>query len=362
MINIVWENVIFLRAPFRKVGIKNMDTCWGIHAGKTGDADSLFLNKKDSCVAIGWDEMGDLSKIPDDREIFKKKLVEAYPTTKKGAINTVAGMPYRFKYEMQIGDYVVYPSIADRMVHIGRIIGNYQYKPEISQSYCNMRPVEWIKAVPRTNISQGALYEIGSALSLFQVKNYVDDILKYLDSNIVDINPQSIVDDEDDTIDDVFANIESTTSDFIFKKLFTELKGFTFEPFVAHILNIIGYNTRVTKKSGDGGIDIIAFKDELGIEPPIIKVQVKCVEGAIGAPAVQALYGNVENGEYGLFITLGDFTKQAGDFAKNKTNLRLMDGQELVNLILKNYEKLDSKYKAIIPLKNVYIPTQIENY
>ena len=30
-------------------------------------------------------------------------------------------------------------------------------------------------------------------------------------------------------------------------------------------------------------------------------------------------------------------------------------------IILKNYEKLDSKYKAIIPLKNVYIPTQIEN-
>ncbi|GLB28160.1 hypothetical protein LAD12857_00830 [Lacrimispora amygdalina] len=105
----------------------------------------------------------------------------------------------------------------------------------------------------------------------------------------------------------------------------------------------------------------MAFKDELGIEPPIIKVQLKCVEGAIGAPAVQALYGNVEVGEYGLFITLGDFTKQAMDFAKTKTNLRLMDGQEFVNIILKNYEKLDSKYKAIIPLKNVYIPTQIEN-
>lgn len=67
----------------------------------------------------------------------------------------------------------------------------------------------------------------------------------------------------------------------------------------------------------------MAFKDELGIEPPIIKVQVKYVEGAIGAPAVQALYGNVENGEYGLLITLGDFTKQAEDFAKTKTNLNL---------------------------------------
>ena len=125
----------------------------------------------------------------------------------------------------------------------------------------------------------------------------MDDILKFLDVNISAYIGQAAIESDDNTIDDIFANVEETTSDFVFKKLFTELKGFAFEPFAAHILNIIGYNTRVTKKSGDGGIDIVAFKDELGIEPPIIKVQVKCVEGAIGAPAVQALYGNVEIGE-----------------------------------------------------------------
>ena len=338
-----------------------MDICWGIHAGKTGDADKIFLDKKNPCVAIGWEDMGDLSNLANDRELFKKKLVEAYPDTKKGAINTVAGMTYRFRHEMQIGEYVIYPSVKDRMVYIGKITGGYKYDPNVSKSYCNIRSVEWLKSIPRTSISQGALYEMGSALSLFQVKNYLDDVLKFL--NISNGSTPTMVSEDasDDTIDDVFANIEDTTSDFIFKKLYAELKGFAFEPFIAHILNIIGYNTRVTKKSGDGGVDIVAFKDELGIEPPIIKVQVKCVEGAIGAPAVQALYGNVETGEYGLFITLGDFTKQAGDFAKVKTNLRLMDGQEVVNIILKNYEKLDSKYKAIIPLKNVYIPTQIEN-
>ena len=203
-----------------------MDICWGIHAGKTGDADKLFLSNTKPCIAIGWDAMGDFSSIQNDRDAFKKKLVEAYPNTKKGAINTVAGMPYRFRYEMQIGDYVVYPSISDRMVHIGKIIGEYEYKPEISQGYCNMRSVEWIKAVPRTNISQGALYEIGSALSLFQVKNYVDDILKFIDSKNISIENeiQNNTDSEDDTIDDVFGNIEETTSDFIFKKLYTELK------------------------------------------------------------------------------------------------------------------------------------------
>lgn len=336
-----------------------MEICWGIHAGKTGDADSLFLNSNHPCIAIGWDAMGDLSGIADDREAFKKRLVEVYPDTKAGAINTVAGMPYRFCYEMKIGDYVVYPSTRDKKIHIGKIKGDYEYKPSLSKTYCNVRKVEWLKAVPRTSVSQGALYEIGSALSLFQVKNYVDDVLKFLDeSDAADVTTTI---NGDEMIEDVFSNIENTTKDFIFKKLYSELKGFAFESFVAHILEIIGYNTRVTKKSGDGGVDIIAFKDELGIEPPIIKVQVKCVEGSIGAPVVSALFGNVGIGEYGLFVTLGAFTKQAEDFAKNKANLRLIDGDELVDIILKNYERLDSKYKAIIPLKNVYIPTQVEN-
>jgi restriction system protein len=81
----------------------------------------------------------------------------------------------------------------------------------------------------------------------------VDDILKFLDVNISANNGQATIEGDDNTIDDIFANFEETTSDFVFKKLFAELKGFAFEQFVAHILNIVGYNTRITKKSGDGG-------------------------------------------------------------------------------------------------------------
>lgn len=35
-------------------------TLWGIHAGRTGDADSLFLEK--NVVAIGWAGLGDLGR------------------------------------------------------------------------------------------------------------------------------------------------------------------------------------------------------------------------------------------------------------------------------------------------------------
>lgn len=39
------------------------------------------------------------------------------------------------------------------------------------------------------------------------------------------------------------------------------------------LLRAMGYRTTVTQKSGDGGVDVIASRDPLGIEPPIIKVQ-----------------------------------------------------------------------------------------
>jgi restriction system protein len=36
---------------------------WGMHGGRSGDADTLFLTK--GFVAIGWDDAGDLSKMGD---------------------------------------------------------------------------------------------------------------------------------------------------------------------------------------------------------------------------------------------------------------------------------------------------------
>ncbi len=39
----------------------NDTTLWGIHAGKSGDADTLFLKKH--CIGVGWVKMGDLSAL-----------------------------------------------------------------------------------------------------------------------------------------------------------------------------------------------------------------------------------------------------------------------------------------------------------
>ena len=89
-------------------------------------------------------------------------------------------------------------------------------------------------------------------------------------------------------------------------------------------------------------------------------MQVKSTEGSIGDPVVAALYGKVGIGEFGLLVTLGTFTSQAINFAKSKSNLRLIAGDELVKLIFQHYDQFDSRYKGLLPLRRVYVPEVIE--
>lgn len=330
-------------------------TLWGIHAGKTGDADTLFLKK--NRIALGWDKVAPLPTLGASREAFKQAVKAAYPEFKEGRIPGSAGQLFRFAHEMQPGDYVIYPSKRDRRIHLGKVTGAYHYDPKTEPGYPHTRMIEWLRELPRTHFSQGALYEIGSALSLFTVKNYADEFRSALEGKA---NAPAPV-DEDESVAVVAEEIEETTRDFVIKRLAQELKGHPFAAFIAHLLNTMGYRTRVSPEGPDGGVDIVAHKDELGFEPPIIKVQVKSTEGRIGDPEVSSLYGKVSHGEHGLFVTLGSFTPKAAAFAKSKSNLRLIDGDDLVHLVFAHYDQFDSRYKGLIPLRRVFVPEAVDD-
>ncbi len=334
--------------------LENKATVWGIHAGETGDAENLFLRK--GYIAIGWSKVGDLSALRPDREAFKAKVTEVFPEKRPGAIPNNAGQLFRFVHEMKPGDLVVYPSKRAREVHIGRVEGVYKYDPSLESGYPNLRPVKWLRTLPRTRFTQGALYEIGSAMSLFQVRNYADEFISALEGKTLSPLPPG----PDVTVGPVAEEIEQTTKDFILKRLAQELKGHPLADFVAHLLGMMGYRTKVSTEGTDKGVDILAHRDELGFEPPIIKVQVKSTTGSVGDPEVSALYGKVAQNEFGLLVTLGSFTNQAKNFASGKSNLRLVDGLELVELTLQHYEQFDARYKGLIPLKRVYVPESLE--
>ncbi len=316
---------------------------WGIH---TQD-DDLFL--KNDVIAIGWRDMGDLSNIDANRDAFKEKYIQVYPDAKKGSIAAGAGMLYRFCHEAQIGDYVVFPSKSNREVNIGMVEGEYVYDPN-QVEYVQIRKVKWLKHLPRMAFSQGALYEIGSAMSFFSVKNYADELLGALGKNF---KKNYSYDSEDESVGATADDIIESTKDFILKELSRQFKGYDLENFVADLLRAMGYRTTISPKGGDSGIDITAYKDEL---PPRILVQVKSQNGDIKETTIQSLKGAMREGDYGLFVTLSNYTKNARKYLDSTPVIRGINGTELVELILKYYDDLSDKYKKMIPLKMVYIP------
>ena len=320
---------------------------WGIH---TLD-DNLFL--KNNVIAIGWPDFGDLSKVTATREAFKERYAQIYPNDKPGAIPTSAGMLYRFIHEIKIGDYVVFPSKVDRMVNIGVVEGEYTYV-DSEKEYVQQRKVKWLKHLPRTSFTQGALYEIGSAMSLFMVKNYADEYLSALDKGF----KAALDNTDDDTIGATAEDIIESTKDYVLKELSRNLKGYALEEFIANLLQAMGYRTKISPQGGDNGIDITAYKDEL---PPRIVVQVKSQDGNISASTIQSLKGAMREGDYGLFITLSDYSKGAQDYLDSMPIIRGINGTELVDLVLKYYSSLDEIYQSIIPLKMVYIPMPQED-
>lgn len=340
--------------------MSNNPTVWGVHMGThVGDRPV-----EGGYVAIGWPEMGDLTKLGPTREAFKEKLGLIAPKEKKHAIALNAGTMFKFVSEILAGDFVVYPSKADRMVNIGRFKGVVQHHEGDPDEYPTRQLVEWLGHFPRDEFTQSALNEIGSYITLFRVRNHAQEFLTKIDPDIK-AQRSSFIEDQDladDATDDDTATVaasvqaEANTSDFVIRQLMTQLTGHQFEDFMAHLMECMGYTARVTQKSGDGGVDVIAHMDPLGFQPPIVKVQCKRTTGQTPRPDVDQLLGTLGDGEYGLFVNLGSYARGAVELERNRAKLRLINGEQFVELIFEHYAQLAPRYRSTIPLKQIFVP------
>ena len=110
-----------------------------------------------------------------------------------------------------------------------------------------------------------------------------------------------------------------------------------FETFCAELFIKMGYEAEVTPKTNDGGYDIILKK---GFEKSIVECKCYSQNHSIGRPMIQKLVGaNQEvKADNMKFITTSKFSKEAIIFA-NETNVELIDGIKLIELINNYYEK-----------------------
>lgn len=116
--------------------------------------------------------------------------------------------------------------------------------------------------------------------------------------------------------------------------------GYKFEEFLKIYLERIGLDeVYVTKKSGDGGIDLIAVRKGIGglsnsvDEPFYIQAKRYSPDSTISPDKIRALRGSFSSG-VGMFITTGKVSDNAKDEGKKVDPSRpiiVVDGKELIS-------------------------------
>jgi len=132
---------------------------------------------------------------------------------------------------------------------------------------------------------------------------------------------------------------------------------YVFQDMVAALLRGMGYHTSfVAPKGKDGGIDIIAYRDPFGVQPPRMKVQVKHREKTKTTPQeVQQLVGILNDEDIGLFVSTGGFTSDAISAIRNsKRHMEKLDLDEFIDMWVEYYDKMDEDDKLLIPLRKIW--------
>lgn len=148
------------------------------------------------------------------------------------------------------------------------------------------------------------------------------------------------------TPEDLIGNAINQLSDSLRTDLLEQLWAvdpFRFEQIVIDLLFGMGYGgsreeaAKVTKKSGDEGIDGIINEDRLGLD--VIYVQAKRWKSTVGRPEVQGFVGALagKQAQKGVFITTSNFTADAIQFARGLSQkVILVDGIRLADLMIEH--------------------------
>ena len=83
--------------------------------------------------------------------------------------------------------------------------------------------------------------------------------------------------------------------------------------------------------------------------------------GATGNGDANQLLGTLGEGEFGLFVNLGSYSRAASELECNRPKLRLIDSEQFVEIVLTNYSRPSPQYLSLIPLKQIYVPDPLKS-
>jgi len=329
-----------------------MPQVWMIRAGEGGHVVDAFAR---GFVAIGWEDLGDLSNATT-REAIRDMYLQAYPGTKPGKSSGAIAMLFKFRSVMRPGDKVVSYDPRKREYLAGAIAGDYLYDPNEIPGFPHLRKAAWEGRVGRDRLPVASRNSLGGALAVFALDEEVWTSIG-ASEGAEETTPQQPEAEEkaelEETREDTVARAHELIKDQV-----TRLDDSELEQLTAALLRAMGYRTRVTPKGPDRGVDVFASPDGLGFQEPRIKVEVKQrPRTAMGSQDVRSLLGGLREGDRGLYVSTGGFTKEARyEAERSQIPAMLLDLDEFVVCIVTHYESFDIAGRALLPLVRVYWP------
>lgn len=327
---------------------------WLVRAGRNGESEDIALEK--GLAVIGWEDLPSLKSVKSKEDVFKL-MRKAYPNDSSGTIHAWAAQVFKFVCEIKKGDIIVLPLKTRGVIAIGKMAGEYEFRNDLGEIAHHVRPVQWVrKDVPRTAIKQDLLFSFGAAMTVAHItRNDAEERVKAVmnggsDSGLSGGTGEG--EDEEETI-----NVEQVARDQLLSFIESNFKTHDLARLVDAVLQAEGYSTHLSPPGPDKGVDILAGTGALGFDPPRICVQVKSQASAVDAPTVRELQGVMQSfkADHGLLVSWGGFTSAAIRESREKYfSVRLWNSDDILNALLKNYNKLPEVFRAELPLKPIW--------
>lgn len=340
-----------------------MASLWVVRAGRGGVSAARFV--EGGYVEVGFGGKLGPSAKGMSRDALAEELRKLMPERKEGQVLNAAGQLFRFHEEIGLGDEVVTYDPEQRRYVLGTVESGVEFVPQSDGGEATYRrKMKWSHRVDRDLLSVETKNTLGSTLTLFRPS---DDAAAELRQRRVPLDAPTNATAPKPTgtapeavgLDEIGEAMEQKARDFIEDRI-ARLGPYEMQDLVAGILRAMGYKSRVSPPGPDGGHDIFASPDGLGLEEPRIFVEVKHrISTQIGAPEVRSFLGGRRPGDRCLYVSTGGFTKDAKSEAQRAAvPLTLVDLGQLRELLVDYYDKLDAETQQLVPLKRLYWPIE----
>ncbi|PZP85297.1 MAG: restriction endonuclease [Azospirillum brasilense] len=322
-----------------------------------GQLAETFLEQ--GMVSIGWAEASSLLGLT--REQVIEKVKQTYPEYKPMKAVNSGSQLFKIASGIKTGDRVMTYDRSKRVYHIGRVTGDYTFDANAQDATAHRRKVSWDAQIERDKLSVPTKNSLGSTLSIFEIsegaEKEIDALLSGKPVKIEQPEAYASAEVASDT-KDLLEELKSKAREFIKDRLIA-LDWDEMQELVAGALRAMGYKTRVSAPGADRGKDIVASPDGLGLEQPRIVVEVKHrPNNQMGSQEIRSFLGGRHKDDKGLYVSTGGFSKDAKYEADRASiPLTLMDIDDLVELVIENYENMDMETRSLLPLVKIYWPS-----